>query len=500
MSSGAVSVKQFQSDNDSHIIACPFCFKKYRIKVELLGNSTNCRQCARRFLLAHEGSKSQSITARTFAATEELAVSVCEDGSYVGEGVVDSLKSGARDQRYIIGDEIARGGMGAILKSRDINLGRNVAMKVVINKKLSHIQKLRFVEEAQITGQLEHPNIVPVHELGIDENGSVFYTMKLVRGKTLKDILRLLAKGDAAALKQYPLDTLIHILIQVCDALAYAHDKAVVHRDLKPENIMIGDFGEVQVMDWGLAKIIHAPQENDVLLNEADEYHDEETPENNSEISGKIATIRDEGNIDVTLEGRVVGTPQFMSPEQAEGRIADVAPTTDVYALGAMFYQILTLRPPVVGKNVDELLDKVASGDIAVPTDYNSNSIGRSGQVASVQSRKQRRAAGGDEAQNIQLKHCPNNKIPQSLSAVCMKAMSRKQGERYQKVSEFQEELRSYRMGFATDAEEATNLRQILLFVTRHKSESTFAAVALVSIIVFASLFIYNLKQSEAHA
>jgi hypothetical protein len=158
-----------------------------------------------------------------------------------------------RARKYDIGGEVARGGMGAILDVREAAIERKVAMKVMLDG--SREDDLgRFVAEAKITGQLEHPNIVPVHELGVDENGQVFYTMKFVRGITLKKVLDLMADGVPETIGKYPLATLLTIFQKACDAVAFAHSRGVTHRDLKPENLMLGDFGEVLVMDWGLGE------------------------------------------------------------------------------------------------------------------------------------------------------------------------------------------------------------------------------------------------------
>ncbi len=145
--------------------------------------------------------------------------------------------------------------MGAILDAKDGAIRRRVAMKVILRDD-SLESAIRFVEEAQITGQLEHPNIVPVHELALNEKGQPYYTMKFVRGITLKKVLELLRAGVASTVEKYPLGNLLTIFQKVCDAVAFAHSNKVIHRDLKPENIMIGDFGEVLLMDWGLAKFL----------------------------------------------------------------------------------------------------------------------------------------------------------------------------------------------------------------------------------------------------
>jgi hypothetical protein len=158
-----------------------------------------------------------------------------------------------REKKYDIGQVVAQGGMGAILNAQETTIERPVAMKVMLDG--SNPDDLtRFVAEAKITGQLEHPSIVPVYELSVDENGQPFYTMKMVRGITLRKVLELLAEGVPETVRKYPLPVLLTIFQKVCDAIAFAHSKGVLHRDLKPENIMLDDFGVVLVMDWGLAK------------------------------------------------------------------------------------------------------------------------------------------------------------------------------------------------------------------------------------------------------
>ncbi|MGB0578500.1 MAG: serine/threonine-protein kinase [Limisphaerales bacterium] len=160
--------------------------------------------------------------------------------------------------QYKCGKEIARGGMGAVLTAEDLRLGRTVAMKVMLTQQADPSEAERFHQEARVLGRLAHPNIVPIHDVGVDAGGRHFYTMKLVEGTTLHDILRRVSEEDPEALEKYSLSNLLTIFQKVCDAIAFAHSRGIIHRDLKPQNIMVGAFGEVLVMDWGLAKIISA--------------------------------------------------------------------------------------------------------------------------------------------------------------------------------------------------------------------------------------------------
>jgi serine/threonine protein kinase len=150
---------------------------------------------------------------------------------------------------YRPGRELARGGMGAVLAASDVKLGRSVAMKVMLRRDATEEEQQRFLQEARVLGQLAHPNIVPVHDLGTDEQGRVFYVMKLVVGVTLHDVIGKLKAGDKETLAKYPLNALLTIFQKVCDAVGFAHSRGIIHRDLKPQNIMVGEFGEVLVMD-----------------------------------------------------------------------------------------------------------------------------------------------------------------------------------------------------------------------------------------------------------
>ena len=146
--------------------------------------------------------------------------------------------------------------MGAVLDARDQKFGRSVAMKVMLRRQASEEEEQRFLQEARVLGQLAHPNIVPVYDLGFDHERRMFYTMKLVQGATLHEVISKLKTGDSETLARYPLNTLLTIFQKVCDAVAFAHSRGIIHRDLKPHNVMVGEFGEVLVMDWGLAKIL----------------------------------------------------------------------------------------------------------------------------------------------------------------------------------------------------------------------------------------------------
>lgn len=477
------------------LISCPYCDKQYKVKRAFLGKHTTCGECQNRFTLSDDdGIRRTSTVLRedddpyptafkdASAATppKQAADSDIKDttSAYLAEHFIE-FHSDDADKRYSVDGEIARGGMGAILLSRDVNLHRKVAMKVALSKKASKSQLRRFVEEAQVTGQLEHPNIVPIYELGMDSAGQLFYTMKMVRGRTLEDIITQLARGDQETLNKFNLTVLLDIFTRICDALIFAHSKDVIHRDLKPENIMIGDYGEVLVMDWGLAKILPSKPEEEISIEDIEAVDD----------SRIVKTITSESTLRGTMEGSLVGTPQFMSPEQANGQISKLSPASDIYSLGAILYEMLTLRPSVEGKNVDEVLDKVAEGRIKPPEFYNSSSGGSGDTGKKDAARKY-----------IKLRHCPNEKIPTSLSAVCMQAMRYNIEDRYQSVRALKKDIQAYLHGYATEAENPDALRQISLLIQRHKRECVLIAASLLIIIGLVLSFVHDLRAKEADA
>ena len=248
--------------------------------------------------------------------------------------------------RFQLQGEIARGGMGAILKGRDVDLGRDLAIKVLLDSHQGDSQLIqRFIEEAQIGGQLQHPGIVPVYELGTFADCRPFFAMKLVKGQTLAELLqKRRAVGD--------LPRFLSIFEAVCQTIAYSHARGVIHRDLKPANVMVGSFGEVQVMDWGLAKVL---SQGGVA--------GESTPPEAAETV--VLTVRSGSDGDASHAGSVLGTPSYMAPEQARGELDRVDERADVFGLGAILCELLTGKPPFVGRNRDEIRGLAARGDLA---------------------------------------------------------------------------------------------------------------------------------------
>jgi len=369
-------------------------------------------------------------------------------------GVRDRLTQLAtRSDRYELRDEIARGGMGVILKVWDKDLRRTLAMKAAFTgvpdpkDPISLPQVTRFLEEAQITGQLDHPGIVPVHELGVDEEGRIFFTMRLVRGQTLDDVIRLARADKDGWNRARALD----VMVRVCEAMAYAHSKGVIHRDIKPSNVMVGKFGEVYVMDWGLAKVIGRPDVHGSRLNES------------------VALLRTQVRTDraedisrtpnspyLTLEGTIVGTPPFMPPEQAEGRIDALDPRSDVYSVGALLYTLLTGRMPYVDGS-----GKAAAADVIV-----------------------RLLAGPPEQV-----HAIDRTAPPELVAICEKAMARKREDRYENMVGMAEDIRAYVEGRVVRAHRTGAMVEFQKWVVRNKATAA-AVAALLLVALGGSIFV----------
>jgi len=287
-----------------------------------------------------------------------------------------------------------QGGLGRVWLAFDKNLYRSVALKEIRPDKKPSDQALRrFVREAQITGQLEHPNIVPVYELARDgERAYPFYTMRFVHGQSLGDAIeayhKLRRSGEATELQ---FQRLLQAFINVCHAIAYAHSRRVIHRDLKPANVMLGSFGEVVVLDWGLAKILDTPDELQGDL-----------PEVEQPIERPGASVGVE-----TLPGQVLGTPAYMAPEQALGKLDQIDVLTDVYGLGAILYRILTGLRPHPGRDSQERMRHATNAPTPEP-----------------------RASDAG--------------IPRALNAICCKAMSRERLKRYLSAKELAEDVQRF--------------------------------------------------------
>jgi serine/threonine-protein kinase len=268
-------------------------------------------------------------------------------------------------------EELAPGGMSHIVRASDVALQRELVLKVspAPREEMPRPQLARFIEEAQITAQLEHPNVVPVHDLGLDPEGRVYFAMKYVRGQSLEQILAKRRKGDEETVAEFGLRRLLDVFLQVCNAIEYAHARGVVHRDLKPANIMVGDFGEVLVMDWGIAKLMaggSVETTGDAPEPAARRPRSEGAPPTRST---DITSLRVGEEAYATQAGTLIGTPAYMSPEQASAKPVDER--SDIYSLGAILYEILCGDVPFEDDDAHRMLRRVLTEEPRPPSAIN---------------------------------------------------------------------------------------------------------------------------------
>jgi serine/threonine-protein kinase len=297
------------------------------------------------------------------------------------------------EARYRMGDVIGRGGMGEVRISTDLRMGRSVAIKVIRPESAQRPRlRARFLFEAKMQGQLEHPSIVPVYDLGVRPDGSEYFTMRRVRGRTLHDILKALKLGERGAAVTFTRRRLLSALQSVCLAVEFAHQRGVVHRDLKPANVMLGEFGEVIVLDWGLAKLVAQAEEGPL------------TPDR--------ASLSEVRSLDNTGVGEVLGSPGYMSPEQAVDS-QSVGPASDIFALGAILFEMLTLRHLVPGE---------ANADVT---------------RATIQGQYEARIS----------KRFPDLDVPPELEAICVTATDIDPSKRFLRARDFADAIERYLEG-----------------------------------------------------
>jgi eukaryotic-like serine/threonine-protein kinase len=276
---------------------------------------------------------------RSFESSGAEQVTLYQEPATSGLKALDPQLGASADfgARYSIRRVLGEGGMGVVRLCHDDRIGRDVAVKVIrgVHGSQSDL-RMRFVREARVQGQLEHPSIVPVYDLGVDADGQVYFTMKLLNGSTLEEIIGELRRKDSAAEAAYGRRRLLSALSNACLAVAFAHARGVVHRDLKPGNVMLGEFGEVYVLDWGVARVTGS-----------------------AEVTGSRPDWPDDTG---TQAGTLLGTPGYMAPEQARGELDAIDPRSDVYSLGAILFEMLTLEPLHSGSSVGALLQSTVSG------------------------------------------------------------------------------------------------------------------------------------------
>jgi serine/threonine protein kinase len=309
---------------------------------------------------------------------------------WLSDNAVDRLREEADlpdlgGSKYMALHKLGSGGMGAVYLAQDVELGRKVAVKVMNVADSTGALASRMLREARIVALLEHPSIVPIHDVGVLDDGRVFYAMKLVQG----------ARLDQSAAGAASLSDLLRIFQKVCEAVAFAHARGVIHRDLKPENIMVGRFGEVLVMDWGVAKALRAGR-TDI---------DSTSQEARSELWSlesvdfvETLPLADASPGDTT-GGTIIGTPAYMAPEQARGQTELLDERSDIYALGAILYFLLTTRPPNECAGATEAREQAGSRRPVRPRQIDP-------------------------------------KIPRAIEAICLKSMSESREDRYERAED----------------------------------------------------------------
>jgi serine/threonine-protein kinase len=277
--------------------------------------------------------------------TSTLRTTVLPRGVIARTGSTPHLATDGKP-RYELSHRLGQGGVGDVMKARDNDIEREVAIKRIRADVKSHATVMRFAEEVRTIGNLEHPNIVPIHDVGLDHEGDYFFVMKYVHGETLEQIIEKLAAGDPRAHAHYGFERRVEIMMSVMEAIAYAHANGIIHRDIKPANVMVGPYGEVMVMDWGLARKI-----------KGDEPRHPDAP-SNPDASGSRRLFQ-------TQVGTLLGTPAYMSPEQARGEA--LTEKSDIYSLSVMFYELLTLKHPLGDKTTLESMLSGVQNDPVTP-------------------------------------------------------------------------------------------------------------------------------------
>ncbi|MEZ6088768.1 MAG: WD40 repeat domain-containing serine/threonine protein kinase [Pirellulaceae bacterium] len=361
-------------------------------------------------------------------------------------------------------DIVGQGGMGIVYRGVQLDLNREVAIKVIDINCTSDARQLtrRFAHEAEITASLNHPSIVAVHAIGQDSAGRCFYTMRLVRGRELKSILELANLN----VDGWNFSRAIGVMIRICQAIAFAHASGVVHRDLKPSNVMVGDLGEVYVLDWGLAKAVGREEVRDIRL-----QMDSDNGSDNGTDTLRVSADSDETVATtprplLTIDGAVVGTPNYMPPEQAMGKLNEVDERSDVYSLGAMLYQMLAGVAPYRDAHESYSPAETLRGVIAGPPRPID-------QLAATS--------------------------PPELIAICQKAMARHRDDRYESALELAEDLEAFLDRRVVKAYQRGAFAEAKKWVIRNRGVALAGCLALLAVIGGLSFNAWQEHQSNQH-
>jgi serine/threonine-protein kinase len=332
---------------------------------------------------------------------------------------------------------LTEGGTAELRTCLDKNLHRTVVYKT-LHEHLqdSELETARFLREARVTAMIPHPGTVPVYELGRDRAGVLFFTMKKLEGQDLRSILMDVAARDAKAMETYPLAVLVDVLIQASQTVAYAHKQGVIHRDLKPANILVGAFGEVTVLDWGLAKV-RGEQPSTAV----------------ERAVVKEATGQAMVSMELTQPGKRYGTPLYMSPEQARGD-EHLDERSDVYNLGSILFEMLTWKNLVWGNDVKEVLEQVLDRDTPIPSEV-----------------------------------APDREVPPALEAICLKALAKEPVDRYASVNDLVQDLSAYRTGRPVSVFRPRAIVRLMRWRNRHALPLTALLGFLAGVVVCWAVF-----------
>jgi serine/threonine-protein kinase len=390
--------------------------------------------------------------------------SVLEDVKANTAGPQDA-KSLPADVRYRVLRPHAKGGLGEVFVAEDTELHREVALKEIRPQHANNLAtRQRFIQEAEITGGLEHPGIVPIYGLGTHSDGRPFYAMRLIKGDNFRDAIDRFHAADqpsrSVSDRRLALRGLLRRFIDVCNAMAYAHSRGVLHRDLKPANVMLGAYGETLIVDWGLAKTLAGDQ---ALAAGPKPSPPDSASEQQQTPS--LATTRTRTPGSETQAGSAIGTPGYMSPEQARGELEEIGPASDVYGLGAMLYYLLTGRGPLRDIGLETALQCTQAGDFPAP-------------------------------------HEVKRDIPRALSAICLKAMALEPVDRYSSPRELADDIEHWLGDEPVQAYREKWPQRLARWGRRHRAvvRSVVALLATVALASFVGLLAVNRERERTKA